>query len=107
MNNTQRPDRNRRLTAAGLIIASLILFISLTLQPAPEVAQVEPTRPRAVAGESGESDGLFLPLIMREGRIAGSGSDDPTQDPAPLPIQSPREPAPNTGPIYWGIYRPD
>jgi hypothetical protein len=93
-------DRVLRLLAALLVVVSLILFVVLTQRPVPQIVQVEPTRPRAVAGESGEVGMVYLPTILSDGRgVAAAAYPEPGS--APEPDVSTRS---ATGPIYWGAY---
>lgn len=103
MRREGRRNRARRLIAALIVALSLLLFVTLTLQPAPQTVQVQPTRPRSVAGESGEAQMIYLPLVANAGTSARVAEDVPD----PVAIQEPGTTPKAEGPIYWGIYRPD
>jgi uncharacterized protein YkwD len=57
---------SRRRPALLTLVASLLIFMALTQCRTSEVVQEQPTRrPAAVAGEGGEADFTYLPIVAR------------------------------------------
>jgi uncharacterized protein YkwD len=85
----QKLQERPRRPVAQIVLVSSMVIVALAQCRTAEVVQQQPTptRSRAVAGESGETSGLHLPLIMR------SDNDGAGAYPPPDVDEQPPEPA--------------